>query len=306
MPKTPDTAIAIWGDNIIADFTATKFAPAYARYRDAEAEADTQLDTSVRTRLSAQIALGRVLYELGTHLKHGAWGPWCAKNLPHYSLGHCNKMKEYGKAEATEPGGAKRMMDERAETDRKRRVAVIEAAVEMNRLKLAPTVAGAAVIEAAAEMNRLKLAPTVAGAASETPVIDPAPVLGNEPPVDLTAMPKSNPTPAMTAPSPDAVMGVEPSVERSASDLGTFLGHLGPRALVIATINTLAQYTVAEAIAIWAFPPFRTLLQFAGWRVLVDHTEGAEPGALVATFDPERRAEWQASFSLADPVAAAA
>ena len=285
MPKTPDTAIAIWGDNIIADFTATKFAPAYASYRDAEAEADTQLDTSVRTRLSAQIALGRVLYELGTHLKHGAWGPWCAKNLPHYSLGHCNKMKEYGKAEATEPGGAKRMMDERAETDRKRRVAVIEAAVEM---------------------NRLKLAPTVAGAASETPVIDPAPVLGNEPPVDLTAMPKSNPTPAMTAPSPDAVMGVEPSVERSASDLGTFLGHLGPRALVIATIDTLAQYTVAEAIAIWAFPPFRTLLQFAGWRVLVDHTEGAEPGALVATFDPERRAEWQASFSLADPVAAAA
>ena len=285
MPKTPDTAIAIWGDNTIADFTATKFAPAYASYRDAEAEADTQLDTSVRTRLSAQIALGRVLYELGAHLKHGAWGPWCAKNLPHYSLGHCNKMKEYGKAEATEPGGAKRMMDERAETDRKRRVAVIEAAVEM---------------------NRLKLAPTVAGAASETPVIDPAPVLGNEPPVDLTAMPKSNPTPAMTAPSPDAVMGVEPSVERSASDLGTFLGHLGPRALVIATIDTLAQYTVAEAIAIWAFPPFRTLLQFAGWRVLVDHTEGAEPGALVATFDPERRAEWQASFSLADPVAAAA
>ena len=285
MPKTPDTAIAIWGDNTIADFTATKFAPAYARYRDAEAEADTQLDTSVRTRLSAQIALGRVLYELGTHLKHGAWGPWCAKNLPHYSLGHCNKMKEYGKAEATEPGGAKRMMDERAETDRKRRVAVIEAAVEM---------------------NRLKLAPTIAGAASETPVIDPAPVLGNEPPVELTAMPKSNPTPAMTAPSPDAVMGVEPSVERSASDLGTFLGHLGPRALVIATIDTLAQYTVAEAIAIWAFPPFRTLLQFAGWRVLVDHTEGAEPGALVATFDPERRAEWQASFSLADPVAAAA
>ena len=285
MPKTPDTAIAIWGDNIIADFTATKFAPAYASYRDAEAEADTQLDTSVRTRLSAQIALGRVLYELGAHLKHGAWGPWCAKNLPHYSLGHCNKMKEYGKAEATEPGGAKRMMDERAETDRKRRVAVIEAAVEM---------------------NRLKLAPTIAGAASETPVIDPAPVLGNEPPVELTAMPKSNPTPAMTAPSPDAVMGVEPSVERSASDLGTFLGHLGPRALVIATINTLAQYTVAEAIAIWAFPPFRTLLQFAGWRVLVDHTEGAEPGALVATFDPERRAEWQASFSLADPVAAAA
>ena len=285
MPETPNTAIAIWGDNTIADFTATKFAPAYARYRDAEAEADTQLDTSVRTRLSAQIALGRVLYELGAHLKHGAWGPWCAKNLPHYSLGHCNKMKEYGKAEATEPGGAKRMMDERAETDRKRRVAVIEAAVEM---------------------NRLKLAPTVAGAASETPVIDPAPVLGNEPPVDLTAMPKSNPTPAMTAPSPDAVMGVEPSVERSASDLGTFLGHLGPRALVIATIDTLAQYTVAEAIAIWAFPPFRTLLQFAGWRVLVDHTEGAEPGALVATFDPERRAEWQASFSLADPVAAAA
>ena len=285
MPKTPDTAIAIWGDNIIADFTATKFAPAYASYRDAEAEADTQLDTSVRTRLSAQIALGRVLYELGTHLKHGAWGLWCAANLPHYSLGHCNKMKEYGKAEATEPGGAKRMMDERAETDRKRRVAVIEAAVEM---------------------NRLKLAPTVAGAASETPVIDPAPVLGNEPPVDLTAMPKSNPTPAMTAPSPDAVMGVEPSVERSAADLGTFLVHLGPRALVIATINTLAQYTVAEAIAIWAFPPFRTLLQFAGWRVLVDHTEGAEPGALVATFDPERRAEWQASFSLADPVAAAA
>ena len=285
MPKTPDTAIAIWGDNIIADFTATKFAPAYASYRDAEAEADTQLDTSVRTRLSAQIALGRVLYELGAHLKHGAWGPWCAKNLPHYSLGHCNKMKEYGKAEATEPGGAKRMMDERAETDRKRRVAVIEAAVEM---------------------NRLKLAPTIAGAASETPVIDPAPVLGNEPPVELTAMPKSNPTPAMTAPSPDAVMGVEPSVERSASDLGTFLGHLGPRALVIATIDTLAQYTVAEAIAIWAFPPFRTLLQFAGWRVLVDHTEGAEPGALVATFDPERRAEWQASFSLADPVAAAA
>ena len=285
MPKTPDTAIAIWGDNIIADFTATKFAPAYASYRDAEAEADTQLDTSVRTRLSAQIALGRVLYELGAHLKHGAWGPWCAKNLPHYSLGHCNKMKEYGKAEATEPGGAKRMMDERAETDRKRRVAVIEAAVEM---------------------NRLKLAPTIAGAASETPVIDPAPVLGNEPPVELTAMPKSNPTPAMTAPSPDAVMGVEPSVERSAADLGTFLVHLGPRALVIATIDTLAQYTVAEAIAIWAFPPFRTLLQFAGWRVLVDHTEGAEPGALVATFDPERRAEWQASFSLADPVAAAA
>ena len=285
MPETPNTAIAIWGDNTIADFTATKFAPAYARYRDAEAEADTQLDTSVRTRLSAQIALGRVLYELGTHLKHGAWGPWCAKNLPHYSLGHCNKMKEYGKAEATEPGGAKRMMDERAETDRKRRVAVIEAAVEM---------------------NRLKLAPTVAGAASETPVIDPAPVLGNEPPVELTAMPKSNPTPAMTAPSPDAVMGVEPSVERSASDLGTFLGHLGPRALVIATIDTLAQYTVAEAIAIWAFPPFRTLLQFAGWRVLVDHTEGAEPGALVATFNPDQRAEWQASFSLADPVAAAA
>lgn len=285
MPETPNTAIAIWGDNTIADFTATKFAPAYASYRDAEAEADTQLDTSVRTRLSAQIALGRVLYELGTHLKHGAWGPWCAKNLPHYSLGHCNKMKEYGKAEATEPGGAKRMMDERAETDRKRRVAVIEAAVEM---------------------NRLKLAPTIAGAASETPVIDPAPVLGNEPPVELTAMPKSNPTPAMTAPSPDAVMGVEPSVERSAADLGTFLVHLGPRALVIATINTLAQYTVAEAIAIWAFPPFRTLLQFAGWRVLVDHTEGAEPGALVATFDPERRAEWQASFSLADPVAAAA
>ena len=285
MPETPNTAIAIWGDNTIADFTATKFAPAYARYRDAEAEADTQLDTSVRTRLSAQIALGRVLYELGAHLKHGAWGPWCAKNLPHYSLGHCNKMKEYGKAEATEPGGAKRMMDERAETDRKRRVAVIEAAVEM---------------------NRLKLAPTIAGAASETPVIDPAPVLGNEPPVELTAMPKSNPTPAMTAPSPDAVMGVEPSVERSASDLGTFLGHLGPRALVIATIDTLAQYTVAEAIAIWAFPPFRTLLQFAGWRVLVDHTEGAEPGALVATFNPDQRAEWQASFSLADPVAAAA
>ena len=285
MPETPNTAIAIWGDNTIADFTATKFAPAYARYRDAEAEADSQLDTSVRTRLSAQIALGRVLYELGAHLKHGAWGPWCAKNLPHYSLGHCNKMKEYGKAEATEPGGAKRMMDERAETDRKRRVAVIEAAVEM---------------------NRLKLAPTIAGAASETPVIDPAPVLGNEPPVELTAMPKSNPTPAMTAPSPDAVMGVEPSVERSASDLGTFLGHLGPRALVIATINTLAQYTVAEAIAIWAFPPFRTLLQFAGWRVLVDHTEGAEPGALVATFNPDQRAEWQASFSLADPVAAAA
>ena len=265
-PKNPAPGKPeVWGDNALAAFMADTFTPAYAKYCSAEGEADGQEDTAIRTRLSAQVELGKVLYELGLHLPHGAWGPWCAKNLPHYSLTHCDKMKGYGKAEKAEPGAAQRMMEERAETDRLRRIAVIEAAVKMNGIKFTPPAAEGAPIPNLAEL-KAQHAEQMSDLTATAPI--PAGVeYGQEAPANLIDMP-DNPAPALTSPATGDT-GVAPTAQREETDLKHAFEKLSP-AHALALLRTFGSFSPDEALAMRGFRGFQLALVLTGWKFDAD------------------------------------
>lgn len=277
-PKNPaPVKPEIWGDNALAAFMADTFTPAYEKYRAAETKADGQEDTAIRTRLSAQVALGKVLYELGLHMPHGAWGPWCAKNLPHYSLTHCNKMKGYGKAEKDEPGAAKRMMEERAETDRLRRIAVIEAAVQMNAIKFTPPAAEGAPIPASVEY----------GQEAPANLIDPDTL--------------HNSTPALTSPAagPAGVVAA-PTAQREGADLQRAFEKLSP-AHALALLRTFGSFSPAEALAMRGFRDFQLALVLTGWKFTAD---GAEQDTAVCDAFLNVFQRMAAAAALKEPAAA--